>query len=45
MGVDKGINQESTTVRVEIELFPQVTLQGSSSPDSSQVGIGWKKDY
>ncbi len=45
VGVDKGINQENTTVRVEIELFPRVTLQGSSSPDSSQVGVGWKKDY
>ena len=45
IGVEKGISQESTAVRVEIELFPRISLQGTTSPSSSQVGIGWKKDY
>ncbi|MBQ4133155.1 MAG: translocation/assembly module TamB domain-containing protein [Desulfovibrionaceae bacterium] len=45
VGVEKGITQESTAVRVEIELFPNVTMQGSTSTESSQVGLGWKKDY
>lgn len=45
VGVEKGASQEDTAVRVEIELFPNVTLQGSSSPESSRVGAGWKMDY
>lgn len=45
VGVEKGIAQESTAVRVDIELYPNVTLQGSTSTESSQVGLGWKKDY
>ena len=45
VGVEQGATQESTAVRVEVELFPSVTLQGRSSADSTEVGIGWKKDY
>ncbi len=45
IGVEQGATQESTGVRVEIELFPNVTLEGRTSPSSSQAGIGWKRDY
>ncbi len=45
IGIEQGATQESTAVRVEIELFPSVTLEGSTSSSSSRVGIGWKKDY
>ncbi len=45
VGVEQGITQESTAVRVEIELLPNVTLQGKSSSTASEVGIGWKMDY
>ncbi|MDL2272076.1 translocation/assembly module TamB [Desulfovibrio sp. OttesenSCG-928-I05] len=45
IGVEQGLTQEETAVRVEIELFPNVTLQGRSSTESSQAGIGWKMDY
>ncbi len=45
VGVEQGATQESTGVRVEIELAPNISLQGKTSPNSSQVGIGWKKDY
>jgi len=45
IGVEQGINQESTAVRVEVELFPRVTLEGRTSPSSSRVGAGWKMDY
>ncbi|MDL2285685.1 translocation/assembly module TamB domain-containing protein [Desulfovibrio sp. OttesenSCG-928-F07] len=45
IGVEQGAVEDSTRVRVEIELKPNLTLQGSSSTKSSDVGIGWKKDY
>lgn len=45
IGVEQGITQESTAVRVEVELFPSVTLQGKSTSESSEVGVGWKMDY
>lgn len=45
VGVEQGISQEDTGVRVEIELFPNVSVQGSTSPDSSKIGAGWKMDY
>lgn len=45
VGVEQGMTQESTAVRVEVELYPSVTLQGKSTSESSEIGIGWKKDY
>ena len=45
VGVEQGASPESTGVRVEIELTPHINLQGKTSPSSSQVGVGWKKDY
>ncbi len=45
IGVEQGASPESTAVRVEIELYPSVNLQGQSSATSTEVGIGWKKDY
>lgn len=45
VGVEQGTTQESTGVHVEIELFPNVLLEGWSSTNSNQVGIGWSMDY
>ncbi len=45
VGVEQGATQDSTGVRVEIELAPSLKLQGKTTPQSSQIGIGWKKDY
>lgn len=45
VGVEQGAAAGSTSVRVEVELFPRVTLQGKSSSDASEVGIGWRRDY
>ncbi len=45
VGVEQGAAQEDTAIRVEIELFPNVSVQGSTSPDSSKIGAGWKMDY
>lgn len=45
MGIEQGTTENSTRVRVEVELKPNLTLQGSSGGNSSQVGLGWKRDY
>lgn len=45
VGVEQGASAESTTVRVEIELLPNLTIDSRSSPTSTGVGIGWKRDY
>lgn len=45
VGVEQGTGEDSTAVRVEIELKPNLTLQGRSSGKASEVGLGWKKDY
>jgi translocation and assembly module TamB len=45
VGVEQGTTPDSTGVRVEIELLPNLTLQGKSSTRSSTVGLGWKRDY
>lgn len=45
IGVEQGATQESTGVRVEIELFPSITVQGKTTSTSSSAGIGWKMDY
>ena len=45
VGVEQGATADSTGVRVEIELRPNLNLQGKTTANSSEVGIGWKKDY
>lgn len=45
VGVEQGVAEGSTGVRVEMELLPNVTLQGRTSGRSSEVGVGWKRDY
>lgn len=45
VGVEQGATGDSTAVRVEVELFPKVMLEGKSSASSSEVGFGWKMDY
>lgn len=45
VGVEQGTTDGSTGVRVEIELLPNLRLDGRSDATSSEVGIGWKKDY
>ncbi|MGL4208156.1 MAG: translocation/assembly module TamB domain-containing protein, partial [Candidatus Adiutrix sp.] len=35
----------STAVRMEVELPSGLSLQGRSGADSSQIGLGWKRDY
>ncbi|CAK7060958.1 MAG: hypothetical protein DELT_01434 [Desulfovibrio sp.] len=45
VGVEQGTTADSTGVRVEVELRPNLTLQGKTTTRSSQVGLGWKRDY
>jgi hypothetical protein len=45
VGVEQGVTEDSTGVRVEIELKNNITLQGRTTTQSSTVGLGWKKDY
>jgi autotransporter translocation and assembly factor TamB len=45
VGVEQNLGDNTTGVRVEVELTPMITLQGLSSSKSSRVGLGWKRDY
>lgn len=45
VGLEQGLDSGGTGVRVEVELRPNLSLEGRTSADSSQVGLGWKKDY
>ncbi len=45
IGVEQGATQDSTGVRVEVELLPNLNLEGRTTSTSSEIGIGWKKDY
>lgn len=45
VGVEQGATADSTGVRVEVELRPNLNLTGKTSARSSEVGLGWKKDY
>lgn len=43
-----GVEHSATggsAVRMEVELRPNLSLEGRTSPESSRVGLGWKKDY
>jgi translocation and assembly module TamB len=43
MGVEH--DKDGPAVRLEVELSPSFSLEARSSSESSQVGLGWKKDY
>jgi len=43
MGVEHG--GDGPAVRLEVDLTPRISLEARSSSESSQVGLGWKKDY
>ncbi len=45
VGLEQGMNGDATGVRIEIELTPSLNLQGSTTPQGSEVGVNWKKDY
>lgn len=45
VGLEQGMNGDASGVRVEIELAPNLNLEGVSTPQGSEVGLNWKKDY
>lgn len=45
VGLEQGMSGDASGVRVEIELAPHVNLEGVSTPQGSEVGLNWKKDY
>ncbi len=42
VGLEQGMSGDATGVRVEIELAPNLNLEGISTPERSQVGVNWK---
>jgi translocation and assembly module TamB len=45
VGLEQNLTDNSTGVRVEVELSPMLSLQSLTSSNSNRVGLGWKKDY
>lgn len=45
VGLEQGMNGDASGVRVEIELTPNLNLEGSTTPQGSEIGVNWKKDY
>lgn len=45
VGVEQGAAENTTGVRVEVELLPNMSIDARSSATSNSVGLNWKKDY
>ena len=45
VGLEQGMTGDASGVRVEIELSPRLNLEGVSTPQGSEIGLNWKKDY
>ncbi|MDR2140820.1 MAG: translocation/assembly module TamB [Deltaproteobacteria bacterium] len=45
VGVEQNLGQNTTGVRLEVELTPNLSLESKTTTQSSRVGLGWKKDY
>lgn len=46
VGVEQGTgNKADTVVRVEVELLPNLSLEGRTSNETTGVGVNWKRDY
>lgn len=45
VGLQQGMNGDAGGVRIEVELTPNLNLEGSTTPQGSEVGINWKRDY
>jgi translocation and assembly module TamB len=45
VGLEQNLTDNTTGVRVEVELSPNITLQSLTSSTSNRVGLGWKRDY
>ncbi|MDR1037243.1 MAG: translocation/assembly module TamB domain-containing protein [Deltaproteobacteria bacterium] len=45
VGVEQNLTDNTTGVRVEVELSPSISLTGRTTTSSSRIALGWKKDY
>lgn len=45
VGLQQGMNGDAGGVRIEVELTPNLNIEGSTTPQGSEVGINWKRDY
>ncbi|MDR2459623.1 MAG: translocation/assembly module TamB [Deltaproteobacteria bacterium] len=45
VGVEQNLVDNTTGVKVEVELTPSLNLVGRSSTASSRLALGWKHDY
>ncbi|MDR2612638.1 MAG: translocation/assembly module TamB, partial [Deltaproteobacteria bacterium] len=45
VGVEQNLADNTTGVRVDVELAPNVNLTSRSTSTSSRVALGWKHDY
>lgn len=46
VGLEQGTDAKTgTIVRVEVELLPNLSVEGRTSNESTGVGINWKRDY
>jgi translocation and assembly module TamB len=45
VGLEQNLTDNTTGVRVEVELSPSISLTGRTTTSSSRIALGWKKDY
>jgi translocation and assembly module TamB len=45
VGLEQDLGNNSTGVRVEVELTPNLNLESKTTTKSNRVGLGWKMDY
>lgn len=45
VGVEQGVESDSTSVNVEVQLTPRISLEGNTSTRGSDIGVNWSRDY
>ena len=45
LGVEQGVGTNNTSVRIEVDLRSNLSLDGRTDSSSSSVGLNWKRDY
>jgi translocation and assembly module TamB len=45
VGLEQDLGKNSTGIRIEVELTPNLNLESKTTTQSSRVGLGWKKDF
>jgi hypothetical protein len=45
VGLEQNLTDNTTGVRVEVELSPKINLTSRTTSNSSRIALGWKHDY